>query len=69
MKEEQLLMKEGESPSVGDTTAQTEQEVESLRSLLSERSKELEEAVRQGERRAEELAHAREGIKVHAQEG
>lgn len=68
MKEEQLSMTEGEGTSVGDTTEQTELEVESLRSLLSERCKELEEAVQQGERRAEELAHAQEGIKVCTQE-
>lgn len=64
LREEQLPVKEGNSTTLRDTTEQ-EKEVESLRCLLSERSKELEEAVRKGDRTAEELAQAQEGIKVH----
>ena len=63
--EEQLSVKEGDSSSGGDA-AKLREEVESLRSLLSERCKELEEAVRRGDRRAEELAQAQEAIKVCA---
>lgn len=59
-------MKEGESTSVGDTAMHTKEEVESLHSLLDERCKELEEARRRGDRRAEELAQAQERIKVHS---
>ena len=65
LREEQLSVKEGDSSSGGDT-AKLREEVESLRSLLSERCKELEEAVSRGDRRAVELAQAQEAIKVCA---
>lgn len=58
-------MQEGDSATGEDTAEQMEKEVESLRALLSERCKELEEAVGKGDRTAEELAQAQEGIKVH----
>jgi len=59
-------VKEGESTSVGNTAKHTKEEVESLQSLLGEQCKELEEARRREDRRAEELAQAQERIKVHS---